>query len=725
MFQGFPYRHALRAVVAAGLLAVSSVAAQGDTPRDSAGQVTPARVAKAATDRANWLLHGRIPDEKRYSPLSAINRETVASLGFAWQFDDYVMRGRTHRGNQGTPIVVDGVMYVTGAWSVVYAIDARTGKKLWVHDPEADGSWARVACCGVANRGVAVWKGKVYVGTIDGYLVALDARTGKQVWRADTFIDRTRSYAITGAPRIAGNTIVIGNGGAEMGVRGYVSAYDAETGKLSWRFYTVPGDPAKGDEHPELTMARKTWGENSRWDLGGGGTVWDSMTYDPELNLLYLGTGNGSPHPIWNRDPGHPKNDNLFLSSIVAVDATTGRMKWYYQTTPGDSWDYTATQHMILADMTIKGQRRKVIMQAPKNGFFYVLDRETGKLLSAEKYTTVTWADRIDMATGRPVLMAQSDYAKSPKLIWPSQAGGHNWQPMSYSDQTGLVYIPVLETPMKFMRKAQPDFRRGTIVQGVDAQLPPFEDDDKDLEGQPKPTFHSLLKAWDPVRQTTVWQSEPTSFWNGGVLSTGGGLVFQGRADGHLVVHDARTGKVLRMIKTGTAIMAAPITYELDGVQYVAVQAGFGGALNVAYPPGSAPLEYENKSRLLVFKLGGGDVPLPAKRVTPPQEPLPAAHVVKPERVARGQALYHDNCIRCHGFRGSIGGYPDLWNMPADVHDSFKDIVRDGALSDAGMASFSDILSEDDIDAIHDFLVDDARKLRANPPTGKQKSVFH
>ncbi|MDA5193663.1 PQQ-dependent dehydrogenase, methanol/ethanol family [Govanella unica] len=706
-------------------LALSLSAVAGAVEK-TAGQVDAARVKTAAKDGANWLLYGRTSDEKRYSPLQTINRNTVGKLGLAWEFDDFVTRGRTTRGEQGTPIVVDGVMYFSSSWNAVYALDAKTGKTLWTYDPEIDGSWARVTCCGVTNRGVAVWKGKVYIGTLDGYLVAVDARTGKQVWRVDTFTDRSRNYAITGAPRVAGNNIVIGNGGAEMGVRGYVTAYDAETGKQSWRFYTVPGDPAKGDEHPELTTARKTWGANSRWDLGGGGTVWDSMTYDPALNLLYIGTGNGSPHPIWNRDPGHPKNDNLYLSSIVAVDATTGRMKWYYQTTPGDSWDYTATQNMILADLDIKGTRHKVIMQAPKNGFFYVLDRETGKLLSAEKFTTVTWADRIDMTTGRPVMTEQADYGQAAKVIWPSQAGGHNWQPMAYSDDTKLVYIPVLEAPMKFMRAVQPDYIRGTIVQGVDAQFPPYEADDKAQKGQPKPVFRSLLKAWDPVTQKLVWQSEEMSYWNGGVLTTGGGLVFQGRNDGSFVVYDAKTGKVLKTIKTGTGILAAPMTYQIDGEQYVAVMAGFGGALTVSYPPGSAAWDYENQSRLLVFKLGGTEVALPPKRVDSELEPLPENYVVKQDRVQRGLELYSTNCLRCHGFQGNVGGYPNLWNMPADVHASFKDIVLGGALSAAGMASFSDVLSEDDVEAIQDFLVEDAKKLRAvTKEGGKKEFRFH
>ncbi len=711
------------AITMAALMAVAASAAGSDKNHVL---VDEQRVKSAGKDGANWLLYGRTSDEKRYSPLTQINRHTVQKLGLAWEFDDFISRGKTERGEQATPLVVDGVVYFSSSWSVVYAIDAKTGKALWTFDPDVDGSWARITCCGVTNRGVAVWKGKVYVATLDGFLVAIDATTGKESWRVDTLTDRSKSYAITGAPRVAGDNIVIGNGGAEMGARGYVTAYNAESGKQAWRFFTVPGDPAKCDEHPEITQARKTWGDDSRWDLGGGGTVWDSMTYDPDLNLLYIGTGNGSPHPIWNRDPNNPTNDNLYLSSIVAVDATSGRMKWYYQTTPGDSWDYTATQNMILADLTIDTKRHKVIMQAPKNGFFYVLDRQTGKLLSAEKYTTVTWADHIDMQTGRPVKSAQADYGTTEKIVWPSQAGGHNWQPMAYSDESGLVYIPVLEAPMKFILRPQPNFVRGMIVQGVAAQFPPYADDDKAMIGQPKPSFHSLLKAWDPVRQTLVWQSDTMSYWNGGVLTTGGGLVLQGRNDGTLVAYDSKTGTVLKEIKTGTAILAAPISYAIDDEQYIAVLAGFGGALTVSYPPDSAPFDYQNSSRLLVFKLGGGVVPLPPKRVEPDLEPIPEHHVVREDRLARGLELYQTHCFRCHGFQGNLSGYPNLWNMPSDVHESFKDVVLGGIMSYSGMASFSDVLTEEDAEAIHDFLVDDARKLRTLEKSGAKKEFrFH
>ncbi len=643
-----------------------------------------------------------------YYPTSRIDASNASKLGVAWEFDGFVVRGRTHRGVEATPIVVDGVMYTTGPWSVVYALDAKTGKLLWQYDPEVDGQFARRTCCDAVNRGVAVADGVVYVATLDGYLAAVDAKTGKEMWKVDTITDRSRSYAITGAPRVAGNVVVIGNGGAEMGVRGYVTALDRKTGKLAWRFFIVPGDPAKGpDEHPEVTEARKTWDPKSRWDLGGGGTAWDSIVYDPDTNIVYIGTGNGSPHPAWSRSPAG--GDNLYLSSIVALDADSGRKKWHYQTTPQDSWDYTATQNMILADIKIGDRPRKVIMQAPKNGFFYVLDRVTGELLSAEKYTIVTWADRVDLKTGRPVFTAQSDYRNGEKLVWPSEAGGHNWPPMAYNAGTGLVYIPVLEAPMTFKTAPQP-YRDYSIVQGVQTSLPGL------LEmfgleappvpkGQPKPKFEQVLKAWDPVKQKLVWSSKVMPFWSGGVMTTANGLVIQGSADGYLTVYDGRDGKILHRINIGTGIMAAPMTYEIDGTQYLAVAAGFGGAMNGGYLPGWAAAERENGARLLVFKLNGASQPaLPPLLAKTPLVPAPAKYRGTPAQVARGEQLYTRYCARCHGGADLPGGYPNLWTMTPETHDAFMQIVREGAFAQAGMAAFGDVLSEQDARDIHAYI---------------------
>ncbi|MBV6417142.1 MAG: Quinohemoprotein alcohol dehydrogenase ADH IIB [Steroidobacteraceae bacterium] len=674
------------------------------TPSAAAGEPAP-----------EWLLHGRDATEQRYSPLTRINRSNVARLGLAWTFDDFVVRGRTHRGVEATPLMHDGVLYFTGPWSVVYAIDARSGAQRWFYDPEVDGAWARRACCDAVNRGVALHKGTLYVGTLDGWLVALDAHSGKLKWRVDTLIDRSRDYTITGAPRIAGDHIVIGNGGAELGVRGYVSAYDAGTGRLSWRFFTIPGPGP--DEHPEVALARGTWGKDARWDIGGGGTVWDSMTYDPDLGLLYVGVGNGGPWPAWVRNGGE-RHDNLFLSSIVALDATTGRMAWYYQTTPGDSWDYTATQNMILADLPIGGRTRKVLMQAPKNGFFYVLDRESGELLSAKPYTTVTWASHVDPASGKPAISPGALYAGSPKLVWPSPAGGHNWPPMAFSPQSSLAYIPVLEMPLRFSTDAGPtpyipgDYNTAATVS------PPDPRTDAALLGASPPfAMQSVLKAWDPAAGRVSWQSAPMPYWGGGVLATAGGLVVQGSADGVLVAYDASTGHVLKRIETGLAIMAPPITYAIGGEQYIVVPAGMGGAMKVGYFPGYAALEYANRERLFAFRLDGKPVPLPDRVAPAPVYPLPDGLPTDPDTLAAGEKLYTRHCARCHAARGAKSGYPDLWNLSPAVDDAFDAIVLEGALGQAGMARFADVLDARDTLAIRAWLAADARALRAHLST--------
>ena len=670
----------------------------------------------SGTSADEWPLHGRGFGEQRYTPADRIDTQNVSDLGLAFTFDDFVVRGRTHRGVQASPIMVDGTLYFTGPWSVVYAIDAKTGTPKWSYDPEVDGAAARLACCDAVNRGVAVWKGVVYVGTLDGWLVALDAKTGVVRWRVDTITDRTRAYTITGAPRIvssrAGDRIVIGNGGAEMGVRGYVSAFDAASGKLAWRFFTVPG--AGPDEHPEVAEARRTWSANARWDMGGGGTVWDSMTYDPDLGLLYVGVGNGGPWPAWVRNPGE-RPDNLYLSSILAIDAKSGRLKWHYQTTPGDSWDYTATQNMILADIEFGGEPRKVIMQAPKNGFFYVLDRATGELLSAEKFTNATWAERIDLKTGRPVFSESADYRAAAKVVWPSTAGGHNWQPMAYSPETGLVYIPTLEMPMKFETQGgEITLAPGANNVGARAAPPNPEADAAMMKGLPAFTHQAVLKAWDPVQGRIVWQSEPMPWWNGGVLATGGGLVFQGAADGTFTAYDAATGKVLKRIGTGLAIMAPPTSYVIDGTQYIAVAAGLGGAMNGRYLPGFAAHTYQNRERLFVFRLDGGKVTLPPRVEPPPQNPPPPLGKVSEQQIARGQGLFMQFCARCHAPKGAPNGYPNLWNMPPEVYDAFDAVVLEGALAYGGMASFSDVLTPADSKAIRDYITAD--RLRSPEP---------
>jgi len=667
---------------------------------------------RAARQRpGEWLLAGRDFANTYYSPLNAINESNVARLGFAWEFRGLLSRGEIHHGMESNPVFADGVLYFSGPWGNAYAVDARSGKLLWAYDAHADGQYARNACCDVVNRGVAVWNGKVYVAALDGWLAALDARTGRPVWHVDTIVDRHFNTTVDGAPHIAGNNILIGNAGADMGSRGYVSAYNADTGKLAWRFWAVPGDPRRGpDETPEVTFARRTWAENTRWDLGGGGDPWDSMVYDPQTGLAYLGMGNGGPLPRWLRSPHG--GDNLFLSSVVAVDARTGRMKWYYQETPGDSWDYTATAPMILADLVWNGRLRHVLMQAPKNGIFYVLDRQTGELLSAKPYTTVNWTDGIDGETGRPHPTARADYSQSPQIVWPGSAGGHGWQPMSFDPATDLVYLPVYDAPTRYQTIPVPKLLPGGFNNGAAGSYPPF--DPGDSVGQPAPHIEGRLKAWNPQKGGVRWVSPALPFLVGGTLSTAGGLVFQGNEDGNLSVYGANDGKLLKRIFTGTAIMAAPMTYMLGGAQFVAVLAGAGGPQNVSWPPGNAASRYENFERLLVFRLDGGAVPLPPPAKSPPLQPTPGRLDADARTLARGQRLFEQQCARCHREAGGFGAYPDLWNMPQAVAAEFEDIVYRGALRDFGMGNFSDSLSKSDVAAIKAFIVDDEIDRRAH-----------
>lgn len=659
-----------------------------------------AALGGAEAQTVGWPMHGGNANDARHSELTSIDAGNVGRLGLAWSFEDFVVRGRTHRGMQATPLVVDGLMYVTGPWSVIYALDARTGKLLWQHDPQVPGGWARKACCDVVNRGVAVAEGKVFSATLDGYLIALDARDGRLLWREDTLIDRKRAYTITGAPRLTDKLVVIGNGGGELGVRGYVSAYERDTGELAWRFFTVPGQGP--DEHPEVGVARATWSRDSRFEFGLGGTVWDSMTFDPESRLLYVGVGNGSPWPAWVRSPGG--GDNLYLSSILALDADSGRLKWHYQTTPADSWDYTATQNMILADLRLGAGVRKVIMQAPKNGFFYVLDRRTGELLSAQPYTDVTWATRVDPVTGRPQLDASARYEHGQAIVAPSIAGGHNWQPMAFSPRTGLAYIPVLTEHMTFV-PWRDGYRPDTI--SVEARVAdPAKTGDQDLLLESRWSApQSVLVAWDPARAKSIWHGPVRPWWGGGVLSTAN-VIVQGGSDGLLMVHDATNGRVLKTIAVGTAISAAPITYAIDGVQYIAVVAGLGGSIKT-FPWGSAALEHENSERLLVFRLDGGPLRLPP-RVTPKVRRAPLDHSnIDAAKAARGSQLFLDHCGRCHAPNGIPNNYPDLWNLPAAAYAAFETIVLRGALEHAGMPRFDDVLSPADVADIRDFIIRD------------------
>ena len=699
----------LKIVVIASLLITFVVFLSTRTPIVSgqtkkSGNITVARIiAEEKADKGNWLAHGRTFNEQRFSPLKQINEQNVGQLGLAWHYDLDI-----NRGVEATPIVVDGVMYTTGAFSFVYALDVRSGKLLWKYDPKVNREFAANACCDVVNRGVAVLEGKVYLATLDGYLDALEAATGKRVWRIDTLTDRARPYTITGAPRIAGKNIVIGNAGGEFGVRGYVTAYDAKTGKQAWRFFTVPGDPKKPYESKALEMAAKTWKGDKYWEYGGGGTVWDSMTYDPELNLLYLGVGNGSPWSSYVRSPGG--GDNLFLSSIVAVKANTGEYVWHYQTTPGDKYDFTATQHMILADLNIGGQTRKVIMQAPKNGFFYVLDRKTGEFISAEKYVNVTWATGVDPKTGRVNEDAVgTDYSKEPKLIMPSPFGGHNWHPMSFSPLTGFVYIPSQDTAFPYSN--DPNYKPGKRGFNVAQQPIPNPEDEAGIKQMVEGNVGYLL-AWNPVTQKAAWKVTYKHPLNGGVLSTAGNLVFIGTTDGRVVAYSADKGQQLWEAPAQTGIIAPPISYSVNGEQYVTVMAGWGGVLGVVGGDIAAAAKVKSHARVLTFKIGGKDVLPPL----PPDAPIPAPPpmTASAEIVQGGRILYTAYCATCHGGAAVSGGViADLRHLNQNKHEAFVSIVQTGSAS-KGMPSYAGILKDEEIKAIQAFVIKRAHDEKAS-----------
>ncbi len=670
--------------------------------QQATADIDGARIAKG--EPGNWLSTGRTYDEQRHSPLDAINRETVGELGLAWYWDT-----GTKRGLEATPIVVDGVMFSTGTWSVVWAHDAKTGELLWEYDPQVPRAWGRYACCDVVNRGVAAWKGRIYVGTLDGRLVALDAGTGEPVWDVET-TPRDRAYTITGAPRIVSDKVIIGNGGAEYGVRGYITAYDAATGERLWRFHTVPGNPADGFETEDMELAAATWQGGRWWEVGGGGTVWDSMAYDPDLNLLYIGTGNGSPWNRYIRSPGG--GDNLYLSSIVAIDPDTGRRAWHYQTTPGDTWDYTAVQHMILADIEIAGRMRQVIMQAPKNGFFYVIDRTNGEFISAEAYVPVTWATHVDPETGRPVENPEAHYANETKRVRPGPLGGHNWHPMTYHPGTGLVYIPALDMRFDYAQDNAFKYAPEAWNTGVDFRLsappPTAEENIANLQD-----IRGFLAAWDPVSQQEVWRVQHATAWNGGLLSTAGNLVFQGRADGRFAAYAADSGELLWESPTHVGIIAAPVSYSVDGEQYISVVAGWGGAYGVAT---GAPRHRDNvlsEGRILTYKLGG-NVELPQPDVTYIGVPTPPPMDYTQEQVRRGQDAFHVYCASCHGPGvGTSGTIRSLLYASEATHDIWNAIVLDGAYTQMGMPEFSHVLDARGAQDIRAYVVDRANGVIA------------
>ena len=689
-----------RFVLALGVLFASAMPCFPLYAQDSAA------LANAAQN-SDWLTYGHDYAETRFSTLDQVNDSNVAELGVAWTFDT-----DSFRGLEATPLVHDGVIYASRPWSSVFALDARTGEKLWDYDPQVDKSIGWKACCDVVNRGVAIYEGKIYVGAIDGRLIALDAKTGKELWSVVT-VDQSRPYTITGAPRIADGKVLIGNGGSELGARGYVTAYDAETGAEAWRFWVVPGNPADGFENPDMEFAATTW-FGKWWEVGGGGTSWDSIIYDPEAKLVYVGTGNGSP---WSRElRSAGKGDNLFLSSIVALHVDTGRVAWYYQTTPGDDWDFTAVQGLMQAELVIDGKERKVIMQAPKNGFFYVLDRITGELLSAEPYANVTWATGISKETGRPIETVHARYKDFVSTVMPGPGGAHNWHPMSYSPLTGLVYLPTQQgSRFNYVKEPEFEYQPGKwntgVVLGNSTALPqrPQEEYVAGV-GPVNPTPGALL-AWDPLEMKPRWQIDYPNSVNGGTLATAGNLVFQGTSDGHLLAYAADDGQKLWDVDLGVAVMAPPITYALDGKQYVSVLAGWGGATALfgVNPAG----QYKPEGRLWTFVIGGDKNIVPVKG-----QPYPELTKVEfnddPAVLQQGSDIFAERCAMCHGRNAQSGGsLADLRYAAPATYDIFQNIVREGAYSGLGMPNLGEYISEQEADSIKQYILSRRAALMA------------
>jgi quinohemoprotein ethanol dehydrogenase len=680
--------------------------AQGVASGISAAQITKATgavngrsiEANAASSR-DWPAVGLDYAETRYSRLTQINADNVKNLGLVWSFDLH-----STRGVEATPVVVGGVMYVTAPWSIVHALDARTGAEIWSYDPQVPRSDGIKACCDVVNRGVAVYKGKVYVASFDGRLIALDAATGKVDWQVDTVVDHSKAYTDTAAPRVMDGKVLIGNGGGEYGIRAYVSAYDAQSGKLDWRFYTIPGDPSKPYENAAMAAAAKTWDPSSKyWELGGGGGVWDDMAYDPKLNLVYFGTGNGTPWSSKFRSPAG--GENLYLDSIIALNVSTGKLAWYYQETPGDNWDYDADSQIILSDMKIGGEMRHVLLHAPKNGFFYIIDRANGKFISATQYVNQNWASGYDAQGHAQVLPSAMDTSKSEDVI-PGPYGGHNWQPMSYNPQTGDVYIPAQNVPVTL--ENDPNWQPGKAIPGVLMSAAGWNLGQA-LDATPptsKP-FGELL-AWNVAAGKPDWVTPHLAPWNSGTLTTAGNLVFQGTADGSFIAYNAKTGAELWKSPVGSGVIAGASTFEVDGTQYVSIAVGWGGAL------GSLIHVSPNESSGTVYTFAlGGKAPLP-QFTAYQQGPLVQGVPYKPADVAPGAGLYVANCALCHGTPGvnNGGDVPNLGYIPQGILAHLSSIVINGPLGGEGMPNFAGKLTDEQVTQIQAFIQGTADSVR-------------
>lgn len=680
------------------ITAVQNTAFAFSSALPAAGNVTRERLLNADNEPGQWMTYGGNYQEQRFSRLTRITPDNISQLGLAWYADF-----NTNRGQESTPLMVDGVIYVTESWSKVNAYDARTGALLWHYDPKVPGEFGARGCCDVVNRGVAIWSGKIYVGAYDGRLIALDAATGQEVWSTVT-TDQSRFYTITGAPRVANGKVFIGNAGAEYIYRGYVSAYDAETGDLVWRFYTVPGNPADGFENPAMEMAAATWTGNW-WEKGGGGSTWDSMTYDPQTNLVMFGVGNGAPWNALARSPGG--GDNLFTVSIVALDADTGEYKWHYQEIPAEEWDYDAVQQITIADIEVNGRMRHVAMQATKSGYYYMLDATTGELLIAQNFVPVNWTTGYDLATGRPVINEGAQYtrAEAPRIAQPGPAGAHSWHPMAYSPVTRLLYLPARESSIAYTNNpagSPGNFNLNVNFTGGDAAY------DEPGNTIPRGGVTKVI-AWDPVAGREIWSSSRPSGASVGMLATAGNLVFTGNpVTQEMLAFRADNGEQMWSYPIQAGISAGAISYELDGEQYVAQVVG-GQSPGGYYAPTHA--------RLLVFKLGGTARLPPNAEFT--QAPFaPPEQIAGEAEIAQGEILYGGACAICHGDGGvSRGMFPDL-RRSAYLHSqpAFDQVVLGGMLADRGMTAFQGLLTAADTAAIRAYMVDRAIVARDAPP---------
>jgi quinohemoprotein ethanol dehydrogenase len=701
-----PSNKALRVLAVVGISVLVSCrqdtgVEEMNTPAITNANVTTQRLANAADEPSQWMMPGGTYDETHFSPLAEINEENIDRLGLAW-FADY----DTNLSQQGIPLYIDGVIYVSTAWSTVYAFDARTGETLWHYDPKTPKEIAQKVCCGIVNRGIAAFEGYIFLGTLDGYLVAINADTGEEAWRQLT-VDPEMQYSITMPPRVFKDKVVIGNSGSEFGVRGYLAAYDARNGEELWKFYTVPGNPEMGYENSQMAMAANTWGDSDWWRLGGGGTVWGSVVFDSVNNQVLFGTGNGTPWDQKARDPSG--GDNLFLASIIAVDADNGEYRWHYQTTPGDTWDYDAMSPMMLVNLEMNGGPRRVLMQPNKNGMMYVLDAASGELLRADAFTSVNWNTGVDMRTGRPIEVPEARYGSDKVFnLAPGVQGGHGWHDNAWNPDTGYIYIATQRA--YYAMQGDPNYKPN--LKGVNTGLNFGAGFAYYRENPEQPNeFVGYVQAWDPVEGKMVWEGEANGGPTGGVLATAGNLVFSGGGNNTnaLRVYDARSGKSLWEFDTQTGVVAAPITYELDGKQYVALSVGINQAGNYYAP---------NYSRMLVFTLDGSvELPEPISFVAP--ELNPPASVASAEVIDAGEELYNTNCSTCHGNGGAARGanFPNLMVSPMlHSQEGFDSIVLIGVRAERGMVSFADRLGEEDSAAIRAYLISRANQLLASLP---------